>query len=234
MARPEPAPAGEPLLRAEGVTRRLPGPVPVTLVEGVDLTVGRGEFLAVTGPSGSGKSSLLYLLGLLDRPSAGELYFLGRPTSRMSEHERARLRLDHLGFVFQFHYLLPELSAEQNVALPMRKAGRLTARQIQARARELLARLGLEDCIAKTPDLLSGGQRQRVAVARALANEPDLILADEPTGNLDQKSGSQVFDIFEQLVADRRHSVVTVTHDPALAARAGRQVTVVDGRVVSA
>ncbi len=221
-----------PLVVMRQVTRVLPGAVPVTLVRDIDLEVADGDFIAITGPSGSGKSSLLYLLGLLDRPSEGEVWLEGRETALLSDRERAALRLTHLGFVFQFHFLLPEFNVVQNVMLPMRKAGRLAPRALRERAEGLLVQLGLDDCLTKRPDQLSGGQRQRVAIARALANDPRLILADEPTGNLDSKNGALVFDIFERLVAEQGRSVVTVTHDQGLAARTKRRVHLIDGRIV--
>jgi len=220
-----------PLLEARGVTRTLPGPVPVTLVRGIDLTIGRGEFVAVTGPSGSGKSSLLYLLGLLDRPTEGHVLIDGEDTARLSAGALARLRRQRLGFVFQFHFLLPEFTSLENVLLPMRRLGGEEA-VLRARAEALLERLGLADAMAKLPEELSGGMRQRVAVARALANDPALVLADEPTGNLDSRNAASMFDLFETLVAEHGRSIVVVTHDPALAARARRQVRLVDGRIV--
>ncbi len=182
----------DPLLEARGVCRVLSGTVPVTLVADIDLRVGTGEYVAITGPSGSGKSSLLYLLGLLDRPTEGEVLIGGRRTHEMSEKDRAQLRLETLGFVFQFHFLLPEFSIQENVMIPMRRLAQAGEGTMRARADELLDALGLADHRHKQPDQLSGGQRQRVAVARALANEPPLILADEPTGSLDSKSSEQV------------------------------------------
>ncbi len=220
-----------PLLEVRGVTRTLPGPVPVTLVRGIDLTIGRGEFVAVTGPSGSGKSSLLYLLGLLDRPTEGHVLIDGEDTARLSAGALARLRRQRLSFVFQFHFLLPEFTSLENVLLPMRRLGGEEA-ALRARAEALLERLGLADAMAKLPEELSGGMRQRVAVARALANDPALVLADEPTGNLDSRNAASMFDLFETLVAEHGRSIVVVTHDPALAARARRQVRLVDGRIV--
>ena len=159
--------------------------VPTTLVHDIDLTIGTKEYVAITGPSGSGKSSLLYLLGLLDLPTAGEVRIRGRATAHMDEAERALTRLSTLGFVFQFHFLLPEFSALENIKLPMKALGHLTAEAMQERAVSLLASLGLAEHALKRPDQLSGGQRQRVAVARALANDPPVILADEPTGSLE-------------------------------------------------
>jgi lipoprotein-releasing system ATP-binding protein len=221
------------LIEACGVTRILPGTIPVTLVRDIDLSVAPGEFLAITGPSGSGKSSLLYLLGLLDEPTTGEVALGGRPTRGLSSRERARTRLTMLGFVFQFHFLLPEFSALHNVLIPMQKRGEGSEKAMRRRAEEILTGLGLQDCLHKTPDKMSGGQRQRVAIARALANDPRIILADEPTGNLDTENARIVFDIFSKLAAMDGRAVITVTHDRDLAARANRRVHLVDGRIVS-
>jgi len=189
--------------------------------------------VAVTGPSGSGKSSLLYLLGLLDLPTSGELIINGKATVHMDEAERARTRLETLGFVFQFHFLLPEFTALENVMLPMRALRRLSPEAMRARGAELLGSLGLEDHLKKRPDQLSGGQRQRVAVARALANDPPVILADEPTGSLDSKASEQVFQILRDLVDLHGKTVVAVTHDLDLAARMDRRVQLVDGGIVA-
>ncbi len=221
------------LIEARGVTKVLGGIVPVTLVQDISLAILPREFIAITGPSGSGKSSLLYLLGLLDLPTTGEVLIDGRSTTVMTEDERARVRLTRLGFVFQFHFLLPEFSITENVALPMRALGRLSSRAIVARAEELLDSFGLGDHRHKTPDQLSGGQRQRVAVARALANDPPVILADEPTGSLDSVSTAQVFGILRDLVALRGKTVVAVTHDLNLASQMHRRIHVVDGRLAN-
>ena len=220
------------LIEARDVTRILPGIVPVTLVHDIDLTVREKEFVAITGPSGSGKSSLLYLLGLLDMPTSGEVLIRGQATVSMAESERARTRLAELGFVFQFHFLLPEFSALGNVMLPMRALRSLTPRQMEDRAADLLASFGLADHMHKRPDQMSGGQRQRVAVARALANDPPVVLADEPTGSLDSVSSEQVFQILRDLVDQRGKTVVAVTHDLELAARMDRRVHLVDGGIV--
>ena len=222
----------EALIEARKVTRILPGIVPTTLVRDVDLTIGARDFVAITGPSGSGKSSLLYLLGLLDLPTEGEVLINGRATAHMDEEERALTRLTFLGFVFQFHFLLPEFTVRDNVMLPMRALGRLSARAMIERADALLGSLGLGDHRLKRPDQLSGGQRQRVAVARALANEPPVILADEPTGSLDSKSSVQVFEVLHSLVEEHGKTVVAVTHDMGLAERMHRHVELLDGRVV--
>jgi lipoprotein-releasing system ATP-binding protein len=220
-----------PLIEARHATKILGGVVPVTLVQDINLAIMPREFVAITGPSGSGKSSLLYLLGLLDLPTSGDVLIDGRSTTAMAEDERAEVRLARLGFVFQFHFLLPEFSITENVALPMRALGKLSPRAIIARAEELLVSLGLGDHRNKTPDQLSGGQRQRVAVARALANDPPVILADEPTGSLDSLSTAQVFGVLRDLVALRGKTVVAVTHDLELAAQMHRRIHVVDGRL---
>lgn len=220
-----------PLLTAEGITKTLPEGV--TLVSDISLTVERGEFVAITGPSGSGKSSLLYLLGLLDRPSAGRILLEGRDTAALSPPDVAALRLARLGFVFQFHFLLPEFTALDNVLIPIRRRGALNRPAAEARARVLLDALGLGAAADKLPEQLSGGMRQRVAIARALANDPVLLLADEPTGNLDTRNAAAVFDIFARLAGDEGRAVLVVTHDAELARRATRRVHLVDGRVVS-
>lgn len=222
-----------PILAAEGVTRTLPGTVPVTLVRDVDFAVRPGEFVSVTGPSGSGKSSLLYLLGLLDRPDGGRVRLEGHDTATLDSGKLAELRLERLGFVFQFHFLLEEFTVLDNLMIPMRRLGALAPPAMHDRARSILADLDMADQATKRPNQLSGGQRQRAAVARALANDPAVILADEPTGNLDTKNARMVFDIFERLAHDDGRAVVTVTHDPDLAGRADRQVRLVDGRIVA-
>lgn len=250
MAMAEPV-APSPILTGRGLRRVLnDGEVPTTLIDRIDLSVAPGEFVAVTGPSGSGKSSLMYLLGLLDVPSEGDVLVDGRATAALAEEARAAIRLSQLGFVFQFHFLLPEFSARDNVALPMRalvatqpkraaELGLRGDRDIVERATMLLASLGLKDHAHKRPDQMSGGQRQRVAIARALANDPKVILADEPTGNLDTASTDQVFAILRGLADEggagggSHRAIVIVTHDPALAARADRRVHVVDGRIDS-
>ena len=221
------------LIETRDLTRILRETVPVTLVKDISLVIGEQEFVAVTGPSGSGKSSLLYLLGLLDRPTGGTLSIRGRDTARMDEDERAATRLASIGFVFQFHFLLPEFTARENVEIPMRRLGRLGRNEMRQRASDLLAALGLADHIDKRPDQLSGGQRQRVAVARALANDPPLILADEPTGSLDSQSSEQVFRILETLVRERGKTVVAVTHDLDMASRMDRRLQLIDGRLTT-
>ena len=219
------------VLRAENLVRVLPGEVPVTLVDGVSLAIDPGEFICIMGPSGSGKSSLLYLLGLLDVPTSGRVWVDGEDTSSYGEDLLANRRLEKLGFVFQFHFLLAEFSVLDNIVLPMRRLGRLDAASAQARGMELLARLGVAEQSAKHPHQLSGGQRQRVAIARALANDPLIVLADEPTGNLDSKSGGTVRQILQDLAHQMGKTVVAVTHDASFAAAADRRIGIVDGKI---
>ena len=226
MTSPPPA-----LLEAQHITRRLPEGV--TLVQDASLKVDRGEFIAITGPSGSGKSSLLYLLGLLDRPTEGRVLLEGRDTASLSAAELANLRLMRLGFVFQFHFLLPEFSTLDNVLIPIRRLGRLKDAAARAQAMKLLEALGMAEAAAKLPEQLSGGMRQRAAIARALANDPAIILADEPTGNLDTRNAAAVFDIFARLAVEEGRAILVVTHDAELAKRANRRVHLVDGRIVS-
>lgn len=220
-----------PLLEARRLTRILPGVVPVTLVKDVNFEVRHSEFVAITGPSGSGKSSLLYLLGLLDLPTEGEVLVGGKLTHDLDATELARLRLEQLGFVFQFHFLLPEFTARENVMIPMQKLSRLSPGAQRKRATELLANFGLGDFLDRLPDQLSGGQRQRVAVARALANAPPLILADEPTGSLDSVATEQVFSTLRAIVREDQTTVVAVTHDMDIANRMHRRIHLVDGQV---
>jgi lipoprotein-releasing system ATP-binding protein len=221
------------VLRTEELTRILPGEVPVVLVRDVTLSIRRGEFVCIQGPSGSGKSSLLYLLGLLDVPSSGRVWLDGVETSTFGEDELAQVRLEKLGFVFQFHFLLAEFSVIENVMLPMARLGRLTPAEQRQRAEGLLTDLGLADQLQKRPDQLSGGQRQRVAIARALANEPLILLADEPTGNLDTSSSSNVQEILSDVVRTKNKTVLAVTHDPNFAKAGDRTIQIVDGRIQS-
>ncbi|MEX8496848.1 ABC transporter ATP-binding protein [Leptothrix ochracea] len=219
------------MIRAEDVGRELAGEVPVTLVQGVNLEIRRGEFVCIMGPSGSGKSSLLYLLGLLDMPSRGRIWIDGQDTSAFDEDALTDFRLARLGYVFQFHFLLAEFSVLDNVLLPMRKLARLSDQAARERALELLGRFDLRDQARKFPHQLSGGQRQRVAIARALANDPQVILADEPTGNLDSVSSTNVRDILRDLAHDLGKTVIAVTHDANFSSAADRRIPIVDGRI---
>ena len=220
------------VLRTEKLTRILPNEIPVTLVQDIDITIGQSEFVAIMGPSGSGKSSLLYLLGLLDSPTSGKLWLDEEETSQFSDNQLARIRLQRIGFVFQFHFLLAEFSSLENVMLPMRKLGQLSELQAKQKASQLLENLGMQDHQHKLPSQLSGGQRQRVAIARALANDPVLILADEPTGALDTKSSVNVRTILHDLSQNHQCAIIAVKHDAEFAKVADRQIHLVDGRLV--
>ncbi len=204
------------------------GKIEVPALRGVDLNIGRGEFVALMGPSGSGKSTLLNMIGLLDAPTSGNIFIDGADVSSLNENERADFRLRKLGFVFQFFSLLMELSALENVALPM-----IMDNRKYDRAASLLELVGLEDRADHTPNELSGGQQQRVAIARALANEPAILLADEPTANLDTESSNQIVELFRELNEQRGQTIVMVTHEPDLGEKADRIVRLKDGRVVS-
>jgi ABC-type lipoprotein export system ATPase subunit len=208
------------------------GPVAVHALDGVDLELAPGEFVSVEGPSGCGKTTLLNLLGLLDQPTEGSLEWNGRPVGRLPEGERARRRLTGVGFIFQRFYLLPTLTAAENIELPMRGA-RLAGPVRAARTRELLAAVGLAERARSKPHQLSGGEEQRVAIARALANDPGLLLADEPTGELDRANTESVLDLLVDAQRRTGATVVLVTHNPAVARRAHRHVTMADGRIVA-
>jgi putative ABC transport system ATP-binding protein len=208
------------------------GPAEVRALDGVDLEVPPGEFVSIEGPSGCGKTTLLNLLGLLDVPSEGTVEWDRVPVGRLPERERARRRLTGVGFIFQRFYLLPTLTAEENVALPMRGAGRPAAERT-ARARELLASVGLTGRRDSRPHQLSGGEEQRVAIARALANSPGLLLADEPTGELDRANTESVLDVLVEAQRSTGSTLILVTHNPLVARRASRHLSMADGRVVS-
>ena len=202
---------------------------PVSALRGVSLDIDQGEYVAITGPSGSGKSTLLQLLGGLDQPTSGSLELMGTAVEHLSDSALTTLRLTKIGFIFQRFHLMPVLTAGENVELPMAEAG-LSRASRTARARELLVYVGLGDRIDHRATQLSGGEMQRVAIARALANRPALILADEPTGELDAVTGDQILGLFDQLHRDGV-TVVVVTHDERLAGRAARQVSLLDGRI---
>ena len=216
------------LLRAEHVSRFYPDGA-IAALSDVSLVIRRGQFVAVMGPSGSGKSTLLNVLGGLDRPTQGEVYFEGRPLGALANLDR--YRAEKIGFVFQSFHLLPVLTALENVQIPMFETRRAPAERVR-RARELLELVGMEHRAGHLPQRLSVGERQRVAIARALANDPPLILADEPTGNLDSANARSVLALLEQLNAERGVTLVIVTHDPGLAERARQVVHMRDGRIV--
>ncbi len=221
------------ILRLQGLGKVYnPGtPQESRVLQDIELTLRGGELCALIGPSGSGKSTLLNQIGLLDQPSSGELYLLGQATSRLDDAQRTRLRNQALGFVFQFHHLISAFSVLDNVLMPlMIRSGRPSAEQLQL-AHELLGEVGLGAFADKPAGQLSGGQQQRVAIARALVTRPPLLLADEPTGNLDSRSAEGVFSLFERINQQFDCAILLVTHDPRLAARCARQVVLVDGRI---
>jgi putative ABC transport system ATP-binding protein len=203
----------------------------LTALGGVSIRVGAGDYVAITGPSGCGKSTLLHILGCVDQATAGSLVFEGRDVSALTESERSRIRLTRIGFVFQRFFLLPMLTAWENIELPQAEAGASKATR-RARTQELLEYVGLMDRRDHRPSQLSGGEMQRVAIARALANRPALLLADEPTGELDEDTGEQIAGLFDRVHADGT-AIVVVTHNPAVAARADRHLVMKSGRVVT-
>ena len=202
----------------------------VTILKGISFDVKNGEFVSIVGPSGNGKSTLLNMITGIDRPSDGEVIVTGREIHRMSENRLAAWRGQHVGIVFQFFQMLPSLSLVQNIILPMDLARKFPARQRSERAMHLLETVGLSDQAHKLPGMVSGGQQQRAAIARALANDPDLVVADEPTGNLDTRNANDVFDLFSELV-EQGKTLVMVTHDKELARRVPRVVEIIDGKI---
>ena len=219
------------MIRLTGIERNFPvGDEVVHALRGVDLTIEAGEYLSIMGPSGSGKSSLLNVLGLLDRPNTGRYELDGRDVTGLSDDELARVRRDKIGFVFQFLHLVPRLTAEQNIELPMVLAG-VDPAERRRRLDTLLAEYGLVERAGHRPDQLSGGQCQRVAIARAMSMRPGVILADEPTGNLDRHTGEDVFALLEKLHATGG-TLIVVTHDAELGNRAKRRIRIVDGQIV--
>ncbi len=231
---PEPPSAeksGKALIQLQNVTKTYDsGENAVQALKGIDLQIGRGEFVSIIGPSGSGKSTLMHILGCLDSPSGGRYWLDGEDVAAMSGGALARIRNKKLGFVFQTFNLLPRATVWKNVELPLLYAG-IDSDERRDRAMQALERVGLGNRAKHRPGQLSGGQRQRVAIARALVNQPSMILADEPTGNLDQKTGSDIIKLFEEVSAAGQ-TVILVTHDPAIAARTGRRVRIVDGLIV--
>jgi len=229
-----PAEPAAPVLRLEGLHKsyNLGRSNETEVLHGINLTLNRGDFAALIGPSGSGKSTLLNLIGLLDSPTAGELTLLGQPTSTMGDAGRTALRSQSIGFVFQFHHLIPAFSAIDNVLMPLMLAQGKPSKEDSERARSLLSDVGLAALADKRPNQLSGGEQQRVAIARALLNRPALLLADEPTGNLDTKSAADVFALLRRFNETYGCAVLLVTHDPRLSDACDRSFNLVDGQLV--
>jgi putative ABC transport system ATP-binding protein len=225
MTRHDPAP----VIELREVTRSFPGTPEVQALRSVSLRVDEGDYLSIVGPSGSGKSTMLNILGLLDRPSVGEYVLAGTPTRSLDDDDRAAVRARHLGFVFQAFHLMPRRSVLENVMMPMLYSG-APRDEREPRAREALHRVGLDHRLHFRPGVLSGGERQRVAVARAVVTRPRVLLADEPTGNLDRATTHEIMALFEELHADGL-TLVLITHDPQVADRASRTVRIADGRV---
>ncbi len=221
----------EALLSARAVTKAYAlGRRTLEVLRGVDLEVQRGEFLALRGASGAGKSTLLHLLGGLDTPNGGEIWFAGENLARLAEAGQTRLRNQKVGFVFQAYQLLPELDALENVCLPARIA-RVATAETEARGRDLLAQVGLAERLEHKPYELSGGEQQRVAIARALINQPELVLADEPTGNLDSHTGEGIIELLARLHTENHTTLIIATHDANVAARAPKVIELVDGQI---
>lgn len=227
--------ADQEVLRLEGLRKsyNVGKPTEVEVLHGLDLRLQRRDFTALVGSSGSGKSTLLNLIGLLDRPTDGELFLLGEPTRGMDDARRTALRGGAIGFVFQFHHLIQAFTALENVLMPLMVATGKPNREQLERGRDLLKQVGLAGLEGRKPDQLSGGQQQRVAVARALVTQPALLLADEPTGNLDSKSAGEVFELFRKFNREFGCAVLLVTHDPRLSEQCDRTVTLVDGSIES-
>jgi len=218
------------IIEIRNLSKVYPGGVEVRALDGIDLDIKKGEFLSIIGPSGSGKSTLLHMIGILDTPSSGTITIDGRDVTEMSEKERSKARNEVLGFVFQYHHLMPDFTALENVMMPLLIAGtgKKDAREIAA---GLLEDVGLAERMDHLPSQLSGGQAQRVSVARALANNPGIVIGDEPTGNLDTKSSDMIYDLLRKLNQDKGQTFILVTHDEKMAKKADRIVRIVDGKI---
>ncbi len=225
----------ETILRLENIRKELglSKAIRQTIIPNLSLEVKAGEFVAITGPSGSGKSTLLYIMGGLDKPTAGKVWLDGEAITDKNEAEMNRIRNEKIGFIYQFHFLLPEFNAVENVSMPMMINGRRSRKEIRERAMKLLDMVDMQNKYTNKPSQLSGGQQQRVAIARALANEPKILLGDEPTGNLDSRSANNVYQLFDRLNQELNQTVIVVTHDEEFANRARRRLHLVDGQIES-
>jgi len=224
------------IIRLENVNKTLVNKndgevVSTTILPDISLEFNKGEFSSITGPSGSGKTTLLYLIGALDKPTKGKIYLENQEISAMKEEDLAKLRNERYGFVFQFHFLLPEFSSLENVMMPMLARGKLSLNKARKKATDLLKQIDLGDKINNKPNQLSGGQQQRVAAARALANDPVVLLADEPTGNLDSKNSENIYTLFDKLNKENNQTIIVVTHDEHFASRTHRRIHLIDGKI---
>ena len=224
---------GKAILQTKNINKYFYDPVKFKVLSDINMSVDEGEFVSIVGKSGCGKSTLLYILSTMDTDYEGELTINGDDLSKKTDKNLAKIRNQHIGFVFQFHYLLQEYNVLKNVMLPGIKLAKYSIQEIEHRAMEQLRTLDMADQALKSPNQLSGGQKQRVAIARALINDPLIIMGDEPTGNLDKKNSDMVFDIFNNLVKERNQTLLIVTHDPDFAARTHRTIEMADGRIVS-
>jgi lipoprotein-releasing system ATP-binding protein len=221
------------VLEARHVTKYFRDPVPVKVLKDISFGIEKGEFTSIVGKSGCGKSTLLYILSTMDTDYEGELFFNNKLVTGQNNKELSRFRNEHIGFVFQFHYLLAEFSVLENVMLPAKKLGKFTQSEIEFKAMEKLKMLGIEKLALKRASKISGGEKQRVAIARALINEPSIIMGDEPTGNLDSHNAANVFDIFKELSLEKGLSLLIVTHDEDFAKKTDRIIEMSDGTILS-
>ena len=222
----------DPLIKVNNVNKHFHDPVDIQVLKNISLEMNQGEFVSIMGKSGCGKSTLLYILSTMDTDYTGEIYLKNELLSGLTPNELAVIRNEHIGFVFQFHYLLPEFSVLENVMMPALKLGRKSREEIESDAIQKLKLLDIEDQSLKMASRISGGQKQRVAIARALINNPSIIMGDEPTGNLDSKNTQLVFDIFKQLTKEFNTSLLIVTHDPDFASKTDRIIEMADGEIV--
>ncbi|HEX6891366.1 MAG TPA: ABC transporter ATP-binding protein [Chryseolinea sp.] len=221
------------VLRTHKVTKYFYDPEKFQVLKDIDLVVNKGEFLSLVGKSGCGKSTLMYVLSTMDTDYEGELEIAGERLTGRKQNDLAKFRNEHIGFVFQFHYLLPEFTALQNVMIPALKLQRYSRKEVEERAYEKLKMLGMQDFALKRSSKLSGGQQQRVAIARGIINDPDIIMGDEPTGNLDSYNSQLVFDIFRELTGTYKQTIIAVTHDEEFARNSDRVVEMSDGKIVA-